>query len=428
MYPVFHPKNSTKRCKTITYHISKPKLCQIKTQFGVSFKAFDMKKNFCHRPAVIKEEGYRSFILYYQYVGKKLKRFRPTFGINWIQDPKERIKLLRQKKKWLNEEVLPAGYTHLNFPEQVEEGMTVKEGIDYALNVKRDELRANSFTSYESKAKIFLKYCEEHDFLNIEINRFTPFQARQWMRHYDKNVAPKPATYNNTYIRVSILFSLLKNDKMIEDNPFANFKARKVYKEDKQIRKFTSEEDRVVYNYIFQNDDFLFLAVLNLCWTLIRPIEMRRLRIKDFDLKNGKIRMAGSNSKNHTDVKYLTIPPDVLPHYRRILDGYHSHYYVFGKWFKPHARIQCGKNEMNRRHKAVLQKLLKSGQLKNIEGLSFYSWKYTSISKLMKEFLPGEVQELARWKRIETVDNYNEHNANIETGLRIKDHLIQKKE
>ena len=386
-----------------------------------------MKKNFCYRSAVIKEEDYRSFILYWQVVNGKLKRFRPTFGINWISDSRERRKILQQKKKWLNNEVLPAGYTHLNFPEEVEEGMTLEEGIKYALGVKKDELRAASYVSYKSKARIFLQYCYKEKLSQKPIQRFSTFEARRWMRAYDKTAQPKPVTYNNTYIKISGLFSVLKKDKLIQDNPLENFKSRKVYKEDKNIRKFTDQEDWVVYNAIKDYNDFLYLAVLNLNFALIRPAEMRKLRVGDFDLKKGKIKMAGRNSKNHSDVKYLTIPPDVLPHYRRILGKYHSHYYVFGAGFKPHPRRKCGKNEINRRHRKVLEKLHANNQLVNIEGLSFYSWKYTSISKLMKKFLPGEVQELARWKRIETVDNYNEHNHHIDTGLRLTDDLILKK-
>ena len=369
------------------------------------WKAFDMKKNFCsYRPAELVKGEDRWYIKYYTILpGGKKKRYRPTFDLNRIKSITQRKRMADKRLQWLNDEVLPGGYNHLNYPDS--SGVDrVGDAIKKALAVKQDELRPNSYVHYESKAKIFMEWVELAGLLDLPITHFDTGHVRKFMSWYDKRVKPAAVTYNITCGRISALWYVLIKDKVLRENPWNVIKHRKVY--GKNRRNFTDHERRVMYNEIKKVDPLLFLGVLIQYWCLIRPIESRRLKVENFDLKRGLISIRGDQAKNHTDTKYATIPADVLPYFREMLAGVPSHYYVFGKGWAANPHHAAGKNEMNRRHRLILQRLHKEGILQDITGLSYYSWKDTAVTNHAKVLTPFELKDLGRWSNMETILKY----------------------
>lgn len=143
------------------------------------------------------------------------------------------------------------------------------------------------------------------------------------------------------------------------------------------------------------------LAVVLIYNCFIRPGELRKLRCGHIDIREGVIRMPGSITKNGDD-SVVTIPDIILPFVKSFETFKHPNsYYVFGRGLKIHPHQPCGHNTMNYRHAKLLNGLVSEGQLKDIKGLTLYSWKDT-----------GD-QDMARTKEVDvlTLRDHNRHKS-----------------
>jgi hypothetical protein len=62
----------------------------------------------------------------------------------------------------------------------------------------------------------------------------------------------------------------------------------------------------------------------------------------------------------------------------------------------PHATQSAGDNTFKRRHRLVLIRLKTEGKLKDITGLSLYSWKDTGMTMMARYLTPFQLRDHAR--------------------------------
>lgn len=375
-----------------------------------------MEKKLCadYTPAEL-IIGHRWYIKYYQLDKKsgKIERFRPTFSLNRIKSRKERRKKAGILIKWLNNVILPFGYTHLNYPKTDKEMLTVKVALWKTLEIKENEWSSGTYNAHKTVVNNLCRFLELKKCEDLKLKLWHNANCRAFMKWYLESKNAANVSYNNTLNKLISLFNIMIAEKWIEDNPFTSIKKKAVW--EKRRREFTLEERRVVYTAVKKRDPLLFLALCLVYYSLIRPAEARRLKKRFINLKTGQITLPAPITKHRKKTQYATLPKAVLQYFREYLEGVPSSHFIFGSGWSP-AEKMAGKNEMNRRHGLILEDLQRRGRVGNISGLSFYSWKDTSVKRYIKEAGMGamELKEAGRWLRLESITHYYEDEKFIE--------------
>lgn len=150
--------------------------------------------------------------------------------------------------------------------------------------------------------------------------------------------------------------------------------------------------------------DFLFACYL-LYYCFIRPVEMTRLKVRHFNLKECTLTIPGELSKNKM-TQTVTIPRKVLLYgVERGVFSAPSDYFIFSYRLKP------GKTEINPKHfRDHWENVRKALKLK--KEWKFYSLKDTGITEMCDRNMASiAVRDQARHSSLAITDIYTRHNA-----------------
>jgi len=341
------------------------------------------KKKFAnlYRPAWIVKGSQRWQLKWYQYnpATDKLEMCRETFGINRIKDIKEREKRAIQIKSELNNNLLPSGYPFVQ--EYLKKSKSLKESFSTLREIIAGFDRYQTRKTFGSAMNQIEAFANEKEIMEMKIIEFDLNVA---IRFFDWKLSK--GIGNNTYnsLRGSLitLFNYLVERNIMEVNPFQKTKRKK---KTTKLRRFIKKHERdAIAKYIKENDYWMWRALLLQYYCHIRTTEMRRLRFSYFDFKLGLIIIPGEDTKNR-QVNIKTIPNSILKFFTDpSFSKQPGNYYVFGVGGQPHANKKIGLNTMWRRHNAVLEILKIRGELSDITGIQWYSWKDTGMTDLKK--------------------------------------------
>ncbi|MEL7120219.1 MAG: tyrosine-type recombinase/integrase [Bacteroidota bacterium] len=357
------------------------------------------KKKFL--PAKLIKGKDRWYILYYQTnpATGQLERFRETRHMNRIKDKRQRSKLATTYIKEINEK-LPYGWP-FHFAKDKDAIISIKEAINLAIKAKLNMTEKNTHRSYDSISKIFLEYCKKKKYLQIDIRDFTKKDAFAFLDHALIKRELSGRTYNNYIIRLKSLWNVMIERELLTQNPWVGIK--KATEGEKKRTTFTDDQRRIAAKYIYEQDIYMFWAILLLYYCLLRPAELRRLKFKNFDVIKGTIDITADINLKSKKRRMVTIPPFALKIFRQkafVENPINS--WVFGEHLKPHYKKQCSPNAMNKRHKRYMKNLNESGELLDIEGLTLYSWKDTGITDHSKQVSLLNLQRQAGHAKPET--------------------------
>ncbi len=395
-----------------------------------------MKKKFCPSytyPTL--KNGYRTYIEFnaMSYLEDKngvYTRFRKTFNLNRIHnlpDRKERGEDLCAKiKHWLK-----AGHCIDDFEEhkvftQIRQEATkvventklstnAFEALDIALQLKHSDVKTSSNRTNLSHIRRFKEFLKNKKYHNFAINDISKVIAFEYLDYYKLERKVRNNTLNNIIIHLRALLNPIKDRGYMLDNPFAGIKP---YKSEEKIRRnFQEDEARLMMKYVYKNDRVLFYSIILQYACLIRPSEIRRLRFHDFDLEQMIVILERKKTKMETE-RIATIPEEFQRFFKEeFWTKYNQEYYIFGEKCKPHPHIQVGKNALYRRHEKVLKHFQNNGQLENIKGLHYYSWKDTGITDIIDEIGLMTAFDQAGHKDIKQTMKYR-HRKRINTKIR----------
>lgn len=277
---------------------------------------------------------------------------------------------------------------------------TVAQAINAAMEEKMKLPRANSHRSYKSVSKTFLAWCKSEALENLPAEQFSRRHARAFWDYLTSRRKYRGATLGNYKTHLSGLWSEMEGREVARENPWKAIKVR--IAEEKLRRPFTQEESRVVAQEALEKDYWLFRAILLQYYCFIRPVEITRLKFKDFDLARGVVVIGAGNAKKWKR-RTATIPADVLHYFRDgRFDKYPANFYVLGKFDRGRENYTLepcttpiGDDRMYKRHQKLLQRLFDAGRLRNIEGLCYYSWKDTGISRHTRSTSPAATKDQA---------------------------------
>ncbi len=158
-----------------------------------------------------------------------------------------------------------------------------------------------------------------------------------------------------------------------------------------------------ITDYCMKHDKHFLFACYLLYYCFIRPVEMTRLRVRHFNLKECTLTIPGELSKNKK-TQTVTIPKKVILY--GIETGVFSapaEYFVFSTWLKP------GREEIDtkifRDHWAKVRKALRLRK-----EWKFYSLKDTGITEMCDRNMASiAVRDQARHSSLAITDIYTRH-------------------
>lgn len=304
---------------------------------------------------------------------------------------------------------------------------TVAAAMRIALSEKLKSPRKNTHRGYKSISKKFLSWAESESLAALTLTDFSRRHARAFFDWLQASRKYRGCTINNYLTHLKALWSEMQERELVKENPWKFIKAAK--KEEKLRRCFSDEERVAIAREIEKTDYWLFRGVLLQFYCYVRPVELTRLKFKDFDFSSGTVTVQEGDAKSWKKV-VKTLPRSIL-HY--FLDGrferYPLNFYVFGR--KAHGKqyrmepcaVQIDDDRMYKRHKKVLNRLKTGGKLSDLSGLTWYSWKDTGISIHTRRTSPVATKDQAGHSDLSITSLYyhaaevNEEYRNLENDL-----------
>jgi len=341
------------------------------------------------------------------------QRFRRTFGLNRIEDLHDRETEARKILKQLPHKI-KHGFPFVN----VELRRQWHQALPYALSFKMRSDRYKTRVTYSSQIGIFEKYLRAKKLWHSNINDFTRVQAIEFLDHIEAERELAPTTVNNYRMTLRAVLNELVRREILENNPFSLIEKRK---ETEKIRRaLTDYEKKAIISYAVDHDKTLLLAISLVYYTFIRPVELRRMKVKYIDLQKGIITMPGKITKNK-ETSHLTIPDQLT----KILSSFNiqewdGEDYIFGAGMKP-APKKCGHHSISRRHLRACKVLKNEKVLNNTEGIQLYSWKDTGAMDYVSLGIPmNELMEHLRHKDLSTTQQYLNSFAEVNENIKTK--------
>lgn len=330
-------------------------------------------------------------LLRYEQKGKMVRR-RPTFNLNRISNLLERERRgqeLAHKINWWFQE----GRDILKFDEREVPAISivdirpekwdtlVVEAINFAMEIKCTSDRVDTNRTYRSICNLFNEFIQLKGWESTRVGDLQKEHALAYMDHctIDRKVGSR--TWNNNLRDIRIIFNFLVDRGYLPVNPFSGIRYKKNPK--KKRRAFTRNEAQAIIREVAVNDRLLFYGIILQYAFMVRPSELRRLRFQNVNVQPGLVYVGEDEEKTHRE-KYCTIPDQFKPFFEeKFWSDYPAHFLIFGAGWAPHPSKACGEREMNRRHRQILVDLKNRSIIKDISGLSWYSWKDTGITDVI---------------------------------------------
>lgn len=356
-------------------------------------------------------------------------RHRHDFDLNAIDDEKirEQVGLILARNlasflERLQKNIpvdLPAGAA----PER---GILILDALEEALNIKLAlQITERTKSDYSHCIRTFTKWAKKYGHKDIEVKAFGPQLARAYWAYECGQTNPRNGkkmagkTLNNKLIRIRALWSEIVKAEYCSTNPFKAI--RPSMEEEKNRRNFTLEESRIVAQAAQAENYWLFRGILLQYYCYIRPVELSRLKFKDFDLSAGTVSVLVHKGKKRRRI--ATIPTAVMEYFKDgKFDKFATNYYVFGIVEKDKREFElwpsytpCSEDLLYKRHKKLLERLKSEGKIKDIRGLTWYSWKDTGISLHTHSTSPMATKDQAGHSNFDmTLRYYHEPQINKE--------------
>lgn len=280
--------------------------------------------------------------------------------------------------------------------------ISVQDAVCMALDIKLLASRKNTHKGYKYISKSFLAWCNKKKLHTMPLDQFSRMHCRYYVDALQEARKYRAVTINNHILQLQGLWTELYEREHITTNPWKHIKPLR--EETKIRREFTPEEARLVAQEIEKTDYWLFRALLLQYYCYIRPVEIARLRFRDFNFENYTIRIDSSRAKSHKEM-VKTIPQCIFHFFQdERFEKYPANFYVFGykNGVCEPSQTPLNENRMYKKHRKVLERLHREGILKNLHGLTWYSWKDTGISRHLKKVHPVAARDQASHSELKT--------------------------
>jgi integrase len=256
----------------------------------------------------------------------------------------------------------------------------------------RPRLRHKSYLTYHSKLDNFIAWLKAQRINNI---KDIDGKVLTMFLNYLLDQKKSAATHNAYLTTIKRLF-------IVSGLSVDGFKSnKKIRKDSKPALYFQKHHIEMLRPVMQQQDPQLWLFCQCIYYTLIRPGELRELKIADIDFEMGLITITSDLSKNKKTEK-VAIPHELLRVFTdNKLYAYPPDYYIFGSAGEP-SDFKRRKDHFTKKHHQLLL------QLKfDTNKYKLYSWKHTGAVGMVKNGIHiKQIQQQGRWHSLDQVNEY----------------------
>lgn len=260
-----------------------------------NFKTENLHLSFL--PAVLKETANDWYIEYYAEhpTSGEMKRFkvRMNRAIKRYTKKSEARKYCLDIVSRLNSRLMD-GWSPFFESEDARLYMPLCKVVETYLAEKKKELRKDSMRCYTSITGIFLSWVAV-DCPNVVCSLFNKAKAVRFMDYIYNDRGVSARTYNDYLKLMRSFFEWCVGKGYTKENPFVQFKTKK---KAEKTRIMIDSETRARITEHLNGKPFLLVCML-VYHSLIRPKEIRMLKVRDINLQEHFITVSGEIAKNH---------------------------------------------------------------------------------------------------------------------------------
>lgn len=263
--------------------------------------------------------------------------------------------------------------------------MTLREAFDFSLKLKAKVINERSLQDYLYSTNAVVKWAKDK---RPEIKTIDQFDKKAALAFLNFILLRSSSRNRNNYrLNLSSLMQTLEDNEIIEHNPIKKISVLKSTPKRNQTYSLTEQEK--IFEYLQKEDPILLLYIKFISYNLLRPIEVCRLKVKDFDLENNTIQFKAKNSPLKTK-----LIPKLLLKELPDLSKLHPENHFFtptkigGTW---DATENNRRDYFSKRFKTVVKDHFKLG-----ENHALYSFRHTFITKLYRGLLENSSSHAAK--------------------------------
>lgn len=169
------------------------------------------------------------------------------------------------------------------------------EVIEKFLKEKEKELRDASFRSYKSFCSMFRKWME-NNYKDCKAGSVTKEMALEYIEAMAEELKWGNRTFNNNVKNGRALFSWMLKNCYCSFNPFETIDTKRVQTKKRTI--IPSDAQKLIDDWFSENVPAMRIVMRMVYTSLLRPVEISRVQVKDLDFEKHCIHMPGDKTKN----------------------------------------------------------------------------------------------------------------------------------
>lgn len=261
---------------------------------------------------------------------------------------------------------------------------------------KTKAIKESTFVDYNKRLKVLTEYNERIPGI-IYIYQFDQTYVSDFLDYILIDRDSSARTRNNYRIWLSSFCNWLVEKQFIQSNPIE--KIKNLPEEEKKRCALTPADLNKLQKHLKKKNSYFLLLCQFEYYTFIRPDELSNIRIRDINIKDQKVFISSSISKNRKDG--MVGLNDAL--IRSMIDlnifSFDSDYFLFSANFKPGA-----KKSTTRVYRTYFNKIRE--ELKFPDIYQFYSLKDSGIRDLANAEGIVVARDQARHSDISTTNKY----------------------
>lgn len=248
-------------------------------------------------------------------------------------------------------------------------GITIADACRRFIDDKSKYLRPDTMRTYKSLANRFLTQCNDTD------KPVADFDKSCAIDFLDKIVGVNNRSYNNYLKQCRAMFAWFVERSYILANPFADLKPRRTTQKTRTL--IPASDRKRILDYCDRHLPYLSLVLQLVYSSLIRPKEIRHIRVSYIDFESHQIWIPPEVAKNRHG-RYATFTPQIQDRLQRIVQkNTPDQFYLIGVNNRPSAKIVADKRFLKDWY------IVKSA-LHLPDNYQLYSFRDTGITDLIK--------------------------------------------
>jgi len=207
------------------------------------------------------------------------------------------------------------------------------QALDNYLKVLEPFVRKRTLQTKRSHCRHIKRWLEETSRVPLISRHFSKDLAQAFLQEVSARSNWSNTTYNKSVEHFRSIFSYLKDLGYTTHNPFKKVRKVPVFK--RSVRTWDDQEVERVKEVVQREDPGLWIVIILIYYTAIRPWEISNLRVCDIDFDRKLIFTDSTWSKTRKD-DLVHVPDPVINELKRQgIDKLPGKYYVVGKNLKP---------------------------------------------------------------------------------------------